>query len=104
MEDNPPMPKLALALIAVAFATGPALAQTAPADDTSATHSTRGTHRAHPAHKTRPQGTPLDKGPFTPEANRAYMGGGMILEGAPGAPAPRPEPTPPGQTPRNMVQ
>ena len=47
---------------------------------------------------------PVDHGPFTPEANRAFQGGGMILEGAPGAPAPRPEPTPPGQTPRNMVQ
>jgi hypothetical protein len=47
--------------------------------------------------------TPIDHGPFTPEANRAFQGGGMILEGAPGAPPPRPEPTPPGQTPRNMV-
>jgi hypothetical protein len=46
---------------------------------------------------------PVDHGPFTPEANRAFQGGGMILEGAPGAPPPRPEPTPPGQTPRNMV-
>ena len=98
------MPKLALALMAAALATGPALAQTTPPEDTSAPHSTRGTHRAHPAHKASSQGTPLDRGPFTPEANRAFMGGGMILEGAPGAPAPRPEPTPPGQTPRNMVQ
>lgn len=48
-------------------------------------------------------GTPLDRGPFTPEANQAYQGGGMVLEGAPGAPPPRPEPTPPGQTPRTMV-
>ena len=47
--------------------------------------------------------TPLDVGPFTPEANRAFQGGGMILQGAPGEPAPRPEATPPGQTPRNMV-
>jgi hypothetical protein len=46
---------------------------------------------------------PVDHGPFTPEANRAFQGGGMILQGAPGAPPPRPEPTPPGQTPRNMV-
>jgi hypothetical protein len=46
---------------------------------------------------------PVDHGPFTPEANRAYMGGGGILQGAPGAPPPTPEPTPPGQTPRNMV-
>ena len=47
--------------------------------------------------------TPLDKGPFTPEANAAYQGGGVILQGAPGAPAPTPEATPPGQTPRNSV-
>lgn len=46
---------------------------------------------------------PVDHGPFTPEANRAYQGGGMILQGAPGAPPPTPEATPPGQTPRNMV-
>lgn len=46
---------------------------------------------------------PVDHGPFTPEANRAYQGGGMVLQGAPGAPPPTPEPTPPGQTPRNMV-
>jgi hypothetical protein len=46
---------------------------------------------------------PVDHGPFTPEANSAFQGGGMILQGAPGAPAPTPEPTPPGQTPRNMV-
>lgn len=48
-------------------------------------------------------GKPIDKGPFTPEANRAYQGGGMVLQGAPGAPPPQPQPTPPGQTPRNMV-
>ena len=29
-----------------------------------------------------------DKGPFTPEANRAYNGGGAILEGQPGGPPP----------------
>jgi hypothetical protein len=46
---------------------------------------------------------PVDHGPFTPDANRAYQGGGMVLQGAPGAPAPSPEPTPAGQTPRNMV-
>lgn len=51
----------------------------------------------------RSYGPPIDHGPFTPEANSAFMGGGMILQGAPGEPAPRPEPTPPGQTPRNMV-
>jgi hypothetical protein len=71
-------------LIMVVLAGGPALAQ--PAGQTS-----------------RSVDTPIDHGPFTPEANRAYQGGGMILQGAPGAPPPAPEPTPPGQTPRNMV-
>jgi hypothetical protein len=47
---------------------------------------------------------PIDHGPFTPEANAAFQGGGMILQGAPGAPPPRPQPTPPGQIPANMVK
>ena len=47
---------------------------------------------------------PVDHGPFTPEANSAYQGGGMVLQGAPGAPPPTPQPTPPGQTPANMVK
>ena len=52
---------------------------------------------------TRSAARPIDKGPFTADANRAYQGGGVILEGAPGAPAPTPEATPPGQIPRNSV-
>ena len=32
--------------------------------------------------------TPDDKGPFTPEANRAYDGGGAVLVGQPGGPPP----------------
>ena len=47
---------------------------------------------------------PVDVGPFTPAANRAYQGGGVVLQGAPGAPAPIPQPTPPGQVPANSVQ
>jgi hypothetical protein len=59
---------------------------------------------AQPAGQTRRSSEiPADHGPFTPEANRAYQGGGVILQGAPGAPPPSPEPTPPGQMPRNMV-
>jgi hypothetical protein len=46
---------------------------------------------------------PIDKGPYTPQANAAYQGGGVILQGAPGAPAPRPQPTPPGLLPKNAV-
>lgn len=37
---------------------------------------------------------PIDYGPYTPEANKAYMGGGVILQGPPGAPAPPPSALP----------
>ena len=46
---------------------------------------------------------PVDHGPFTPEANGAYQGGGMVLRDAPGAPPPTPQPTPRGQMPANLV-
>ena len=84
------------ALIAI-LAGSPVQAQTAGGNDTATGHRTGVRHPSHSAE------TPVDHGPYTPESNRAYQGGGMILEGAPGAPAPTPEPTPPGQTPRNMV-
>jgi hypothetical protein len=58
---------------------------------------------AQPATQQPPQ-KPVDHGPFTPEASSAYLGGGVILQGAPGAPPPTPQPTPPGQTPANMVK
>lgn len=37
---------------------------------------------------------PIDHGPYTREANKAYMGGGVILQGPPGAPAPPPSALP----------
>jgi hypothetical protein len=43
----------------------------------------------------RSPGPPTDAGPRTPEADRAHRGGGVVLEGAPGAPALNPQPTPP---------
>ncbi|WP_426958154.1 hypothetical protein [Muricoccus radiodurans] len=43
----------------------------------------------------RSPGAPVDRGPMSPDANRAYMGGGLVLEGPPGAPAPMPQPTDP---------
>ena len=46
---------------------------------------------------------PIDNGPRTPADNQAFMGGGVILQGAPGAPAPIPQATPPGQTPANAI-
>ena len=46
---------------------------------------------------------PIDNGPTTPESNNAYQGGGVVLQGAPGAPAPTPQPTPPGQIPDKAV-
>jgi len=42
----------------------------------------------------RSPGPPVDRGPSTADANRAFMGGGMVLEGAPGAPAPNPQAVP----------
>ncbi len=71
----------------VTLAPGPAAAQTTPAAKPPATRQ-----------------RPIDVGPNTPAANGAYQGGGVILQGAPGAPAPQPQPTPPGQTPKNAVQ
>jgi hypothetical protein len=80
--------KICLVALIAMLISGPVLAQ--PAAGT-------------PGQTRRSPDTPLDFGPFTPEANRAFQGSGMILQGAPGEPAPRPEPTPPGQTSRNMV-
>lgn len=47
---------------------------------------------------------PVDNGPTTPESNNAYQGGGVVLQGAPGAPAPVPQPTPAGQVPAAAVR
>jgi len=79
---------LLIAAAAAALAGAPALAQQSSTPQRTARHTSQ---------------RPVDHGPFTAEANRAFQGGGMILQGAPGAPAPTPQPTPPGQTPRNMV-
>ncbi len=84
--------RMTILMAAAVLATTPVLAQT------TTTHPTA--TRQHVVTTSRP----LDNGPFTAEASRAYQGGGMVLEGAPGAPPPRVAPTPPGQTPRNMVQ
>ncbi|WP_043829179.1 hypothetical protein [Muricoccus aerilatus] len=43
----------------------------------------------------RSPGAPLDRGPYSSRADGAYAGGGLVLEGAPGAPAPMPYQTAP---------
>lgn len=81
----------------VALAAGPAFAQ-----DTPPTHPA--THHAHKkAHAAGGGERPVDLGPQTPDANKAYQGGGVVLQGAPGAPAPAPQATPPGQAPEGAV-
>ena len=79
---------------AIALAGYPALAQTSPP-------AVKPQPIKRPIHPTGER--PIDKGPYTPEANRAYQGGGVVLQGAPGAPAPTAEATPPGQVPRNAI-
>jgi hypothetical protein len=47
---------------------------------------------------------PIDNGPTSPQANGAYQGGGVVLQGAPGASAPAPQATSPGQAPAGSVE
>lgn len=62
----------------------PAMAQTTPAPAHPKAHPHRMVgHTGRPGHP-----TPTDKGPYTSEADKAYMGGGAILEGQPGGPPP----------------
>jgi hypothetical protein len=92
------MRNLFVASLIAMLAAGPAMAQT-----TGAAGAMSVTPKPHTTHIAHSGVTPVDHGPYTAEANKAYEGGGMILQGAPGAPPPRPEATPPGQMPRNMV-
>ena len=94
------MTRLIAPLLLAALLVTPALAQPARHRTGRATP-----HRVvRPAARPAATGqTPLDRGPFTPEANRAYQGGGVVLQGQPGGPAPMPQPTPPGQMPLNSV-
>lgn len=83
---------LATAAIAIASLTAQAQPRTVTLPDTQPQVS-------------RPTGEkPIDHGPTTPESNNAYQGGGVVLQGAPGGPAPVPQPTPPGQIPANAVR
>lgn len=69
------MRSYALIALGVVALGGPALAQTAPVPEPAAPST---------------GGAPIDRGPLTPDANRAFMGGGAVLQGPPGAPAPPP--------------
>ena len=97
------MSRIRFALIAASFAVlagGPVLAQSTATTSTAPMSATT----TDAKEDARPSSTvPVDHGPFTAEASRAYQGGGMVLQAPPGSPAPVPEATPPGQTPRNMV-
>lgn len=81
--------------------------EAAPATHTSHHHHGHAYHHRHYAHHSSgvpgDSETPVDKGPDTQDANKAYQGGGVILQGPPGAPAPKPQATPPGQVPANSV-
>jgi hypothetical protein len=98
-----------LAVMAAGLAASPAFAQAdpgaAPPDAAPAPvhHHHHHHHHAHATTASSGGEKPVDVGPNTPQANAAYQGGGVVLQGAPGAPAPRPQATPPGQTPANSV-
>ncbi len=98
------MRSMAMFVAFFALLAAPVLAQTTPE---RAEHGQRlsSPHRrpAHAPSRDHKSKSSVDVGPFTPEANRAYQGGGVILQGEPGASAPTPEATPPGQTPRGAV-
>ena len=73
-------------MAAILLASGTALAQRQ-----NTTMSARGNcAHVHPVPCYLSDGTPIDHGPQTPDANKAYMGGGVVLQGQPGGPAPNP--------------
>ncbi len=88
------MPVL-LALAAITLLAGPALAQSTTGHP-PAPRRVNGYARSS-------DGVPVDHGPYTAQANGAYQGGGVVLQGPPGGPAPVPQLTPPGQMPANMA-
>jgi hypothetical protein len=90
------MRKLLAVSVAALFAAGPAFAQSASMQSGSTPYTTGAQpYVAGPQPMKPPPGgwpKPVDHGPFTAQADAAYAGGGMILQGAPGAPPPRPQP------------
>jgi hypothetical protein len=88
-----------LAASAISLASVAAQAQTVSTQPATAAKPDFST----PAPSIKPGEKPIDNGPTTPDSNAAYRGGGVVLQGAPGAPAPAPQPTPPGQPPQNAI-
>jgi hypothetical protein len=103
------MQRLVLAAGVLAMIGGAAIAQPAPDAPPDTAPQPVHHHRHHHHHINSTSSTggsgerPVDVGPNTPQANAAYQGGGVVLQGAPGAPAPRPMATPPGQVPANSL-
>jgi hypothetical protein len=93
------MHKVFSAALVAMLASMPLLAQSAFAQSSTMDQSAK----KPPRHVAGKYPAPIDHGPYTAQANQAYQGGGMVRQGAPGAPPPRPQATPPGQTPSNMV-
>ena len=62
------MRKVFLVVLIATMASGPVLAEPSTGQGSGAARHARST------------GTPLDHGPFTPEASRAFQGGGMIIK------------------------
>ena len=81
------MLKLVALALAPALLAAPAFAQQPPVNAQSSDTANRE--------------KPLDRGPYTPQASGAFNGGGVVLQGAPGAPAPAPQalPAAPNGTP-----
>ena len=86
------MRKLWLATGLILFAAVPAMAQQTTTVLPPQTQTAQSSQR------------PVDYGPYTRQANKAYLGGGVILQGQPGAPPPPASaalgiPQPPNQPP-----
>lgn len=83
------MRKLPLALAALLIAV-PGFAQTVPSGPKG--------DAVAPGRPSALPGPPVDQGP-SPGSDRAFRGGGTVLEGMPGAPAPVPRPLVPERKP-----
>jgi hypothetical protein len=87
---------LATILVSPALAQSPreAAAGASPPGTSRAASGLSSSSGTQGAPKSNSPGPPIDQGPVSSEANQAHRGGGAVLEGAPGAPAPVPQPTP----------